>query len=233
MDLLIKLKNVEPLEEGSDNLGPLTFNEIAAQAFLFFLAGFETSSTTLSYCMYELARNSDIQDKARKSVSEVLKQHGSMSYEAVQDMKYLECCINESLRKYPPVANIFRDITMNYKVPNSGVILEKGYRVAIPVYGIHHDPEYYPDPETFNPDRFTPEQSTKRHPMAFLPFGEGPRNCIGLRFGMLQTKVGLAYLLQKFRFKPTARTPSPLKIAPSNVIMSPEGGLWLKVEKVE
>ncbi|KAL9708003.1 hypothetical protein quinque_011521 [Culex quinquefasciatus] len=207
MDLLIKLKNAEPLEEGSDNLGPLTFNEIAAQAFLFFLAGFETSSTTLSYCMYELARNPDIQDKARKSVSEVLKQHGSMSYEAVQDMKYLECCINESLRKYPPVANIFRDITMNYKVPNSGVILEKGYRVAIPVYGIHHDPEYYPDPETFNPDRFTPEQSTNRHPMAFLPFGEGPRNCIGLRFGMLQTKVGLAYLLQK--------------------------GLWLKVEKVE
>lgn len=94
MDLLIKLKNAEPLEEGSDNLGPLTFNEIAAQAFLFFLAGFETSSTTLSYCMYELARNPDIQDKARKSVSEVLKQHGSMSYEAVQDMKYLECCIN-------------------------------------------------------------------------------------------------------------------------------------------
>lgn len=95
MDLLIKLKNAEPLKEGSENLGPLTFNEIAEQAFLFFfLAGFETSSTTLFYCMYELARNPDIQDKARKSVSEVLKQHGSMSYEAIQDMKYLEWCIN-------------------------------------------------------------------------------------------------------------------------------------------
>lgn len=103
---------------------------------------------------------------------------------------------------------------MNYKVPNSGVILEMGHRVAIPVYGFHHDLEYYPDPEVFNPDRFTPEQSA--NPTS--------RNCIGLRFGMLQTKVGLAYLLQKFRFKPTARTPSPLKIAPSNVIMSPEGG---------
>ena len=69
---------------------------------------------------------------------------------------------------------------MDYQVPDSKVIIEKGKTVMISVYSIHHDPEYYPDPEKYDPDRFSQEEIDKRHPYSFLPFGAGPRNCIGI-----------------------------------------------------
>lgn len=94
MDLLIKLKNAEPIDENTNQLGPLTFNEIVAQAFVFFLAGFETSSTTMCFCLYELAKNQELQDKARRNIDEVLAKYGTMTYEAVHEIRYIENCIN-------------------------------------------------------------------------------------------------------------------------------------------
>lgn len=105
--------------------------------------------------------------------------------------------------------------------------------VMIPVYAIHHDPEYWPDPEQFNPDRFTPEETAKRRPFTFMPFGEGPRICIAARFGILETKIGLATLLQNFRFSRCSKSVVPLVISPRHAVLTPEGGLWLKVEKLE
>ncbi|XP_058453126.1 probable cytochrome P450 6a14 [Malaya genurostris] len=233
MDLLIKLKNTQPIEgENIKQLGPLTLNEIAAQAFVFFVAGFETSSTAMTFCLYELALNEELQEKARQNVLDSLESHGSMTYEAIYDMKYIENCINESLRKYPPITNIFRCVSNNYQVPGSDIVLEKGFRVMVPVYAIHHDPEYYPKPEMYDPERFNPDQANQRHHMAFIPFGDGPRSCIGLRFGMMQARVGMAYLLKNFRFKLASRTCTPLVIDPSSFIMAPKGGLWLQIDKV-
>ncbi|XP_058819736.1 cytochrome P450 6a8-like [Topomyia yanbarensis] len=234
MDLLIKLKNAEPIDDGTpEQLGRLTFNEIAAQAFVFFLAGFETSSTAMSYCLYELAKNQELQDKARKNVEEVLARNdGKMTYEAVHEMRYIENCINESLRKYPPVPNILRNTNKDYPVPDMNVTLEKGYRVLLPIYAIHHDARYYPDPERYEPDRFSPEECAKRHQMAFVPFGDGPRICIGMRFGLMQARVGLAYLLQNFRFKLSPKTPRVLKLVASSAILTSEGGLWLHIENL-
>lgn len=96
MDLMIKLKNGHALEQGSTDqqLGTLSVKEVAAQAFVFFFAGFETSSTLMSFCLYELALNQDLQDKARKDVLDTITKHGSLSYEAVHEMKYLDNCIN-------------------------------------------------------------------------------------------------------------------------------------------
>ncbi|XP_053697004.1 cytochrome P450 6a2-like [Sabethes cyaneus] len=232
MDLLIKLKNAESIDENNtEQLGRLTFNEIAAQAFVFFLAGFETSSTAMSYCLYELAQNQELQDKARSNVESVLaKYDGAMTYEAVHEMRSIENCINESLRKYPPIPNILRDTTKDYHVSGMNVTLEKGNRVLLPVYAIHHDARYYPDPERFDPERFSPEQTAQRHSMAFLPFGEGPRVCIGMRFGMMQARVGLAYLLQNFRFKLSPKTPRELQLNASSSVLASQGGLWLHIE---
>lgn len=73
-----------------------------------------------------------------------------------------------------------RICTKTYEVPGTTLILEKGTKVIIPIYGVQHDEEYYPEPEKFDPDRFTDEQKNCRHPFTFLPFGEGPRICIGI-----------------------------------------------------
>lgn len=161
----------------------------------------------------------------------------------------------ETLRKYPPVANLTRGTQKDYPVPGTKFIIEKGTQVWIPIYAIQHDPEYYPDPEKFDPERFKPEEVAKRDSVLWLPFGEGPRNCIGillalfihvykpenyqhsiflvgLRFGMMQTRVGLIMLLLNFEFSPSSKTTIPLKLAKKGFILSPEGGMWLKMKKI-
>lgn len=140
--------------------------------------------------------------------------------------------ISEALRKYTPVVALTRKAVDDYKVRNSHVTIEKGTTILIPAYAIHHDPKYYLDPEKFDPDRFTPDQIKNRHPMTFLGFGDGPRNCIGLRFGRMQTQIGLITLLKNYRFEVCSKTQIPMKFSETNPILSPEDGLHLKIEKL-
>lgn len=111
------------------------------------------------------------------------------------------------------------------------MVLEKGTQVFIPVLGIHHDPEIYPDPEKFDPERFSPEAIRARHPYAFLAFGEGPRNCIGMRFGMMQTKIGIICTLLNYNLSPCAKTKYPIEYVKSTGLLSPAGDCWLQVER--
>jgi len=212
----------------------LTLNEVTAQAFVFYAAGFETSSTTLSFCLYELSKNQEIQRKVQKEIDEILAKHdGKITYDSVSEMKYLESCIDETLRKYPPVPILNRECTIEYKIPDTDVVIEKGTQVFIPVLGIQHDEKYYPHPEEFIPERFNEENSAGKtfNDRPYLPFGEGPRICIGLRLGKMQTKVGLIVMLKKFSYRLSdEHINKDLKMSPLSVIMAPLGGINLKVE---
>lgn len=123
-------------------------------------------------------------------------------------------------------------MTSNYKIPNSNVILEKDTSILVPIMGIHHDPDFYPDPDVFDPERFTKENIAKRHPYAWLPFGEGPRNCVGLRFGMMQTRIGLATILSSYKLSPSERTLIPMEFLPNGIVVQPKGGMYLRIEKI-
>ncbi|GLG95813.1 Cytochrome P450 6k1, partial [Gryllus bimaculatus] len=157
----------------------LTDSLLAAQAFVFFAAGYETSATTMGFALHELAMNLDVQDKLQVELDSVLGEHnGEFSYESIQKMNYLDKVIQETLRKYPPLPNHFRRCTVPYIIPGTKVRLEKGTRVFIPILGLQMDPAYFPDPHKFDPERFSEENKATRPRFAYLPFGEGPRNCI-------------------------------------------------------
>lgn len=173
LNMLIQLKNNGKLDGDEREIGKISFTDLAAQCFMFFLAGFETSSTALSYALYELAINQDIQDRTRVEIEKVLEKHdGKVTYEAVMDMEYCGQVIMESMRKYTPGNVLLRICTKDYEVPGTNYVIEKGMNLMLPMHAIHNDPEYFPDPDVFDPDRFTPEEVRKRHPFSFLPFGK-------------------------------------------------------------
>nr|XP_022920448.1 cytochrome P450 6a2-like [Onthophagus taurus] len=213
------------------DLNNLTVNQIAAQAFVFFIAGFETSATTINFCLFELAQNQEIQEKVRKEINKVFNEE--LKYELIGDLKYLNQVVEETLRKYPPVPHLSRKCTNEYEVPEMNVRLEKNSKVFISVLGIHKDPDFYPNPEVFDPERFNDENKAKRHPFTFIPFGEGPRNCIGSRFGMMQTKVGLILILKNFKVSLSSKTELPLEMEPSALLMTSKNKIWLDIEKIK
>ncbi|XP_075217468.1 putative cytochrome P450 6a23 isoform X2 [Lycorma delicatula] len=210
----------------------MTNRLMTAQCFVFFLAGFETSSTTLSFCLYELALNKEIQTKLQVEIDKVLAKHnGEISYESIKEMTYMDTVVQETLRMYPPASVLSRDCVSDYKLPESDLEIKKGIHIMISLLGIHYDPEYYPHPYQFNPDRFTEEAKQSRHHYTWLPFGEGPRICIGMRFGLLQIKMGLATLLSKYNFDQTAETQVPMEFSSKSLVTSPKYGIKLKISK--
>ncbi|KAG8267663.1 hypothetical protein J6590_047247 [Homalodisca vitripennis] len=193
----------------------LTLEEMTAQAFVFFAAGFETAASTTSFCLYELAKSPSVQERLRQEIDEVLANYDNkITYQALQDMTYMDQVINETLRMYASLPFLTRVCTEKYQVPGTDLVIDEGVRVNIPMYSIHHDPDIYPDPYKFDPDRFSEESSRGRHHYAFLPFGEGPRICIGMRFGKLQVKIGLAAILSRYELSPAPDTPLKLEINP-------------------
>lgn len=232
-NMVMNLKNHGSIlddKQGSEE-GKITFNEMCAQSFIFFFAGFETSSTAMSFALYLLAKHPEIQQKVREEVRRIKALHKDViDYDALMEMHYLNQVFNETLRMYPPVGTLIRFVENDYKIPDTELTIPKDLIVTIPVYGIHYDPEIYPNPKKFNPDRFSTEEVQKRHPYAFLPFGEGPRNCIGMRFAQLQSKFGLATILDKFELSVNSKTQEPLKLDLSTPNMAAKGGIWLNAK---
>ncbi|XP_037072533.1 probable cytochrome P450 6a13 [Pollicipes pollicipes] len=211
----------------------LSTTSIVSQSVLFFFAGYDTTATLLTFAAYCLATSPEVQRQAQQEVDDVVTNHGGqLTYDAVMEMSYMDRVLSETLRMYPPATRIERLSTKDYTLPGTNVHLPKGTLVQIPVFVLHRDPDHYPDPLRFDPDRFLPEEKEKRHPCAYIPFGVGPRNCIAMRFALFEAKVALATLLRKGTLLPTEKTPPPpLPLDKKTFITAPEGKkLHLKVE---
>ncbi|KAM0725021.1 putative cytochrome P450 6a14 [Formica fusca] len=204
---------------------------IAAQSFIFFLAGFETSSTTMSFTMYELATNPKIQEKLYDEIRAAYEKHGYFSYDIISEMKYLDCVVRETLRKYPPVGATQRICAESYKIPDSDVVLEKGTKVLVPIYAIHHDPLYYKNPNVFDPNRFIDENKKLHDNDTYLPFGNGPRICIGMKFAYVQTKVGIVTLMANYKVELSEKTAIPLQFEPTSLTLASKSGIWLRIRR--
>ena len=128
------------------------------------------------------------------------------NYTELQNLPYLDAVIHETLRKYPGAAALERTCTKDYKIPGSNVVIRKGERVHINRIGISYDPKHFPDPERFDPENFSKENRALRDPYTFLGFSQGPRNCIAMRFALLEVKLCISHLLTRFNFLPCDKT---------------------------
>lgn len=207
-------------------------NELVAQCFLFFLGGFDTSATLMSFAAYELATNPEIQERLLEEIKEHHDFLGgkSPSYESIQKLLYLDMVVSETLRKWPPIGMSDRTCTKTLEFDdNQGLkyTFEKDTHVWINISGIHNNPKYFPNPEQFDPERFNEENRRTINPDAYFPFGVGPRNCIGSRFALMAAKVMLYELVLNFELTTIQKTQVPIKIKKTLGNLATEDGIWI------
>ncbi|XP_063540273.1 cytochrome P450 6B2-like [Cydia strobilella] len=217
--------------DGTPCLAEIEMDEdiMMAQVFVFFAAGFETSSAVTSYTLHELAHHPDHQRRCQKEIDAVLARYDNkLSYDAVKEMKFLEMCFREGMRLFPSVPSLQRMCVKPYTIPGTDVTIDPGVNIIVPVKSLHMDPQYFQDPEEFRPERFHPDNVSAIDKYTYLPFGTGPRACIGERLGYMQSLAGLAALLSHFNVAPSISTRRKLILDTKVVVVqSVKGGLPL------
>ncbi|CAF1072972.1 unnamed protein product [Brachionus calyciflorus] len=187
----------------------LSPEEIFSQSMMFLLAGYETTANTLSFIAYNLARHPEVQNKLIEEVEDVLANHnGDVNYDSVNDMKYMNMVIDETLRIFPTAVRLDRIASENYEF--EGMKIVKDQQIIVPIWAIHHDPE-------------------KIDSNTYLPFGIGPRNCLGMRFALLNIKLCIAKVLTRFQFETCDQTLKTIEIDSSGLGRSKEP-VYLKIK---
>ncbi|XP_068899037.1 cytochrome P450 4C1-like [Tenebrio molitor] len=216
LDLLLTAKK----EDGSiDDEG------IREEVDTFMFEGHDTTSAAICYALMLIACHPDVQERIVEEMHQVLAGSTKPDYRTLQELKYLERCLKEVLRLFPSVPFIARVLGEDMTT-YSGHHLKAGTMIHLHIYDLHRNPDIYPDPEKFDPDRFLPENCQNRHNFAYVPFSAGPRNCIGQKFAMLEIKAVLCGVLAEFVLEPVD-TPESLELKTELVLRS-SGGVRVK-----
>ncbi|XP_040917720.1 cytochrome P450 3A27-like [Toxotes jaculatrix] len=227
MQLMVDCQISEDNTDDPSSQKGLTDHEILSQAVTFIFAGYETSSSTLGFIAYNLATHPHIQKTLQEEIDETFPEKGQPTCDALMQMEYLDMVVNETMRLYPIATRLERISKASVEV--NGVTIPKGTVIVVPLYALHHNPDLWPNPDTFKPERFSKENKDNIDPYAFLPFGAGPRNCIGMRFALLMMKLAIVEILQNFSFVTCKETEIPLALS-SNGFTSPREPIKLKLE---
>ncbi|CAG2176636.1 unnamed protein product [Oppiella nova] len=215
-----KYREIQATDDMTDK--SLTNDELISQCVLFLLAGYESSATTLSMCLYNIAKHPDVQQILYDEITKFKEQKSSADpYEAFFALKYMDAVIDETLRLFPAAIFIERAPNEDYQLKGTGITIKKDHVVHIPTYAIHRDPDNFVDPEVFRPERFLPENIT-HNPYTYLPFGAGPRNCLGMRLAQLEIKLALVYLVHRYVFHATEVKPLELGVVTASGIIKPK-----------
>ncbi|XP_053607640.1 probable cytochrome P450 9f2 isoform X2 [Plodia interpunctella] len=215
-----------------------TEEELIGQVFIFFIAGFESSAGALTTTIHELALNPEVEEKLYQECKQFRDSGNSLTYDNVAQLKYLDCVINENMRKWAAAIIMDRTCTKAYELPPpregaKPVKLKPGDVIYNMVNSIHMDEKYFPNPEVFDPERFSDENKHKIKPFTFMPFGMGPRNCIASRFALLELKVLLYNLVVNFKIKKSKKTLDPIVLNPADFNIKVLGGSYVKMEPRE
>ncbi|XP_030378277.1 cytochrome P450 4d2 [Scaptodrosophila lebanonensis] len=180
---------------------PLSNYDIREEVDTFMFEGHDTTTSAISFCLYEISRHPHVQQQLVQEINELVgtenKDRG-LTLRDYGELNFLQCVIKESLRLHPPVPLIGRHFDEDVEIRGKRIPAGSNYTVGI--YVLLRDPEYFEDPDSFKPERFLDESKT--HPYAYIPFSAGPRNCIGQKFAMLEMKSTISHLLRHFELLP-------------------------------
>ncbi|XP_046555165.1 cytochrome P450 3A13-like [Haliotis rubra] len=199
----------------------LTADEIVGQGILFFIAGYETTASTLNFASYNLAMNPDAQEKAYNEIKEMLGNE-EPNHDNIGRLKYLDNVITETLRLFPPVIALHRRASENIQIKD--LTIYEGQTVFVPTLALQRDPKLFKDPDSFKPER----HDEKSNPLSFLSFGYGPRICIGMRLALVEAKIALVNVLRAVKFERMPDTQEVLTFIESGILQT-EKDIKLKI----
>ncbi|XP_022909912.1 cytochrome P450 4C1-like [Onthophagus taurus] len=202
--------------------------DVREEVDTFMFEGHDTTTAAISWSLFLLGNHLDLQEKVYKELKDVLgDKKCPETISELNDLQYLECCIKEALRIYPSVPIIARKLTEEIVI--DGYKIPKNVYCSVHIYKVHRNPKIYPNPMKFDPDRFLPENTTSRHPYAYIPFSAGPRNCIGQKFAIYEEKTVLAAILKTYKVIAIDSQDNVNELG--ELIMRPEEGVRIKLEK--
>ncbi|NXP16706.1 CP4V2 protein, partial [Scytalopus superciliaris] len=206
----------------------LSYRDIREEVDTFMFEGHDTTAAAMNWVLYLLGHNPEVQKKVHRELDEVFDNtERPVTTDDLKQLRYLECVVKEALRLFPSVPMFARTLREDCCI--GGYQIPKGSNVLVLTYVLHRDPEIFPDPEEFRPERFFPENSKGRHPYAYVPFSAGPRNCIGQRFAQMEEKTLLALILRRFWVE-SCQKPEELRIV-GELILRPNNGIWIKLKR--
>lgn len=193
---------LDVLLQATVNGRKLTDEEIRNEVDTFMFEGHDTTGVALSFVIYLLSKHQDVQKKVYDEIIHIIgpDKTKSVTIDELNQLKYTEMVIKESLRIYPSVMCFGRSLSKD--VPYNNGFIPKGVPIVFNAYNMHRNPNTFPDPEKFDPERFSLENSAGRHPYGYIPFSAGPRNCIGQKFAMLELKSTISKILRFYEVLP-------------------------------
>ncbi|CAH2310738.1 cytochrome P450 4B1-like [Pelobates cultripes] len=207
----------------------LSDEDMRAEVDTFMFEGHDTTASGISWMLYCMAKYPKHQQKCQEEIREIMGERNTVEWDDLGKMTYTALCIKESLRLYPPVPEVARELSQPITFCD-GRTLPKGANIVLSIYSLNRCSSIWEEPEVFNPLRFSPENTSTRHSHAFLPFSAGSRNCIGQNFAMNEMKVALALTLKRFEISPDPDN-EPLKLA--QLVLRSVNGIYLRFKKVE
>lgn len=220
-----KITFLELLLKSTCDGAPLSNGDIREEVDTFMFEGHDTTTAGIGFTLYHLSRHQEIQDKVYQEIESVYGKDLSMemTYTSLQELKFMDMVIKESMRITPPVPCIVRYLTEDTLI--GGVNVPANTNVSLPIFAIHRNEEYFPDPEKFDPERFSPENTEKRHPFAYIPFSAGSRNCIGQKFAMLEMKSAIMKVISNYKLLP-GTTKMDVR---ADLVLRPSDGVFVKI----
>ncbi|XP_077486201.1 thromboxane-A synthase-like [Amblyomma americanum] len=208
--------------------GVLDDDDITQNAFNVLVAGFETTSNTMALVTHAMTHHPEVQEKMREELLSVLGPYEQITYSTIQDLPYMNSVIQETMRLYPPAfAFVTREAVVDKQYDK--IRIPAGTAIMAASEYIHRDPRHWDEPEKFNPDRFMPENKSKINPMAMQAFGNGPRNCIGMRFAQIELRYTFAHILRKYRLEKTENSEKdPPRIEMNPIILKIKNGVKVR-----